>query len=114
MSCDPQKTLTPCILLSASEKDASMDVPRTPMHRNGPAACQPHPNLLITQVTPSPGALCAGLPLFLKVARDTRALLVMWAVPLAGKDCMAQGHTKCKSNVFSDIPSQGFEVSPRN
>lgn len=77
MSCDPQKPLTPCILLSASEKDASMEVPRTPMHRNSPAACQPHPNLLITQVTPSPGALCAGLPLFLKVARDTRALLVM-------------------------------------
>lgn len=43
-----------------------MEVPRTLLYRNGPAAGQPHPNLLITQVTPSPGALCAGLPLSLK------------------------------------------------
>lgn len=76
VSCDPQKSLTPCILPSASEKDASMEVPRLVLHRNSSAACQPHPSLPITQYPIPRCSLCWPSP-FLKVAGDTRPLLVM-------------------------------------
>lgn len=111
VSCDSTKLLTPASF-PASEKDASWRYQEHCCTEMVLACRQPHPNLLITQVTPSPGA-CAGLP-FSKVSRDTRPSGCDVSSASSRKGLPAQGHTRCERNVFSDIPSQGFEVSQRN